>query len=194
MPDCRRGCRRTRSGWRRSPTCSPRACRWRTCNTSPGMRSREPRRFTTGGRRRSRGTSSRGFQYETGICLITKLFDLSNALPKRERRCQGLFRTGRSAALAFPYEIESQYLYLLTHVVIGVYYVIEHEHSPEQPFDKDLGELIASYRTLLAGQVNGPRGNVIAFTERARASSDDPEFIGLVLGKLARKSLKGEAP
>src|SRR4051794_1773520 len=67
-------------------------------------------------------------------------------------------------------------------------------HSAEQPSDKDLGELIASYRTLLAGQVNGPRGNVIAFTERARASSDDPEFIGLVLGKLARKSLKGEAP
>ena len=68
------------------------------------------------------------------------------------------------------------------------------EQRAEQPSDKNLSELIASYRSLLAGQVNGPHGNVRAFTERARASSDDPEFIELVLGKLARKSLKGEAP
>jgi hypothetical protein len=68
------------------------------------------------------------------------------------------------------------------------------EQSAEQPSDKDLSELVASYRSLLAGQVNGPPGNVRAFTERARASSDDPEFIERALGKLARKSLKGESP
>src|SRR5271168_1237224 len=68
------------------------------------------------------------------------------------------------------------------------------EQSAEQPSDKDLSELIASYRSLLAGQVDGPHGNVRAFTERARASSDDPEFIERALGKLARKGLKGEAP
>ena len=68
------------------------------------------------------------------------------------------------------------------------------EQSAEQPFDQDLSELIASYRSLLAGQVNAPDGNVRAFTERARASSDDPGFIERVLGKLARKSLEGEAP
>ena len=41
-------------------------CRWRMCNTSPGTRSRERRRFTTAGRRRSRGTSSSGFLFEGG--------------------------------------------------------------------------------------------------------------------------------
>ena len=60
--------------------------------------------------------------------------------------------------------------------------------------DEDLNELIASYRSLLAGQVNGPHGDVRALTERVRASSDDCEFIALVLGKLARKSLGGRAP
>src|SRR4051795_12867482 len=68
------------------------------------------------------------------------------------------------------------------------------QQSEERPSDKDLSELIASYRSLLAGQMNGPHGNVRVFTERARASSDDREFIERVLGKLARKSLTGEAP
>ena len=36
------------------------------------------------------------------------------------------------------------------------------EQSAEQPFDQDLSELIASYRSLLAGQVNDPDGNVRA--------------------------------
>jgi len=68
------------------------------------------------------------------------------------------------------------------------------QRSDERPSDEDLNELIASYRSLLAGQMNGPHGDVRALTERARASSDDCEFIALVLGKLARKSLRGEAP
>ena len=68
------------------------------------------------------------------------------------------------------------------------------QQSEERPSDEDLSGLIASYRSLLAGQMNGPHGNVRAFTERARASSDDREFIERVLGKLARKSLTGEAP
>lgn len=68
------------------------------------------------------------------------------------------------------------------------------QRSEERPSDEDLSELIASYRSLLAGQMNGPHGDVRALTERARASSDDREFFALVLGKLARKSLRGEAP
>jgi hypothetical protein len=68
------------------------------------------------------------------------------------------------------------------------------QQSDERPSDKGLSELIASYRSLLAGQMNGPLGDVRAFTERARASSDDREFIELILGKLARRSLQGEAP
>jgi hypothetical protein len=75
-----------------------------------------------------------------------------------------------------------------------VFYMSVGEQGAEQPSDKDLSELIASYRSLLAGQVDGPHGNVRAFTERARASSDDPQFIERVLGKLAQRSLKGEAP
>ena len=66
--------------------------------------------------------------------------------------------------------------------------------SEERLSDKDMNELLASYRSLLAGQMNGPHGDIRAFTERARASSDDPQFIERVLGKLARRSLKGEAP
>ena len=68
------------------------------------------------------------------------------------------------------------------------------QRSEERPSDEDLNELIASYRSLLAGQMNGPHGDVRALTERARASSDDRAFIALVLGKLARKRLRGEAP
>src|SRR6516165_12176861 len=68
------------------------------------------------------------------------------------------------------------------------------QRSEERPSDEDLNELIASYRSLLAGQMNDPHGDVRALTERARASSNDCEFIALVLGKLARKSLRGETP
>ena len=75
-----------------------------------------------------------------------------------------------------------------------VFYMSAVQRSEERPSDEDLNELIASYRSLLAGQMNGPHGDLRALTERARASSDDCEFIALVLGKLARKSLRGEAP
>src|SRR5690242_11508104 len=66
--------------------------------------------------------------------------------------------------------------------------------SKERSSDEDLNELIASYRSLLAGRMNGPHGDVRALTERASASSDDHAFIDLVIGKLARKSQRGEAP
>jgi hypothetical protein len=75
-----------------------------------------------------------------------------------------------------------------------VSYMSVGHRSEERPSDEGLDELIASYRSLLAGQMNDPHGDVRALTERVRASSDDREFIALVLGKLARKSLRGEAP
>jgi hypothetical protein len=75
-----------------------------------------------------------------------------------------------------------------------VFHMSTGQQNEERPSDEGLNELIASYRSLLAGEMNGPQGDVRALTERARASSDDREFIALVLGKLARKSLRGEAP
>src|ERR1051326_1815720 len=60
----RRGSRRIHSASRRSPTCSSRASRSRTCSGWPATPIHAQRGSMTAGRRRSRATSSSGFRFD----------------------------------------------------------------------------------------------------------------------------------